>query len=528
MSLRQTIDDFVALSITLGRFEPLDHLYVQNRILALIGDLALPEDDEYQEGNQKHASKGANQDYSDFAQETKEELKTLKSSSIVLLDQLIDRAIENGTISDGISERDILRGQLMDLVTPTPSQVNHLFNDAYQKDPKLATQYFYDLCLTNDYIKKDAIAKNEAFTVTTDYGDLEITINLSKPEKDPKAIALARQTEKPSYPKCMLCFENEGYQGRLGYPARSNHRIIRFPLLNETWGFQYSPYAYYDEHSIFISDTHRPMQVSQQTFERLLAITDWLPHYFVGSNADLPIVGGSILSHDHYQGGNHHFAMEKAEIETPFTLSAYPTLTCGIVKWPMSVIRLNGADKEELIAAATFILDEWRQYSDLSVSVSAHSADGTPHHTITPIARRKGERYELDLVLRDNNTSDEFPDGIFHPHPELHHIKKENIGLIEVMGLAILPPRLKDELKVVSRYLLEQDNQIADYHKNWATGIKTHYAQKNEPITSENVNHIVQEAVGEVFKNVLLDAGVFKRTSEGQTAFKHFIASLNA
>lgn len=493
MTLSQTIFDFTTLAIHFGGWMDMDRLYLQNRVLGMIGEDAL----------------GA------------VEVKPTERTSVELLDELVARAKENGVIGETLAEREILEAQLMDLLTPPPSVVNALFAQHYSKDPQEATDYFFELCKTNDYIKTRAIAKNIVFPAETEYGTLEITINLSKPEKDPKEIAAQRNSVSVDYPKCMLCMENEGYKGRMNYPARTNHRIIRMNLDGEAWGFQYSPYAYYNEHCIVLANEHRPMKINRQTFERLVKVIEVLPHYFVGSNADLPIVGGSILSHDHYQGGRHTFAMAKAPVERSFDLPGFTEVQAGIVKWPMSVIRLQSADTTQLVAASEYILEQWREYSDPSVQVNAYSADGTPHHTITPIARKNGDVYEMDLVLRDNNVSAEYPEGIFHPHPEVQHIKKENIGLIEVMGLAVLPPRLATELTEVERYLLAEDNQIAAYHVEWADELKARYE-----FTAENVEAIVQKEVGLVFAKVLEHAGVFKRDDEGQAAFARFIQTL--
>lgn len=493
MTLSQTIFDFTTLAIHFGGWMDMDRLYLQNRVLGMIGEDAL----------------GA------------VEVKPTERTSVELLDELVARAKENGVIGETLAEREILEAQLMDLMTPPPSVVNALFAQHYSKDPQEATDYFFELCKTNDYIKTRAIAKNIVFPAETEYGTLEITINLSKPEKDPKEIAAQRNSVSVDYPKCMLCMENEGYKGRMNYPARTNHRIIRMNLDGEAWGFQYSPYAYYNEHCIVLANEHRPMKINRQTFERLVKVIEVLPHYFVGSNADLPIVGGSILSHDHYQGGRHTFAMAKAPVERSFDLPGFTEVQAGIVKWPMSVIRLQSADTTQLVAASEYILEQWREYSDPSVQVNAYSADGTPHHTITPIARKNGDVYEMDLVLRDNNVSAEYPEGIFHPHPEVQHIKKENIGLIEVMGLAVLPPRLATELTEVERYLLAEDNQIAAYHVEWADELKARYE-----FTAENVEAIVQKEVGLVFAKVLEHAGVFKRDDEGQAAFARFIQTL--
>ena len=490
MSISQTICDFATLSISSGGFMEMDRIYLQNRLLSLIGEEALT------------------------GEVTP---RPVTVPAVDLLAELVQVAKDNQVISDLAAEQEMFEAQLMDFLTPPPSVVNAFFAQHYAKEPQEATEYFFQLSQQNDYIKTRSIAKNIQFPVQTAYGDLEITINLSKPEKDPKQIAAEREAVKVDYPKCLLCMENEGYRGRLNYPARTNHRIIRMNLDGESWGFQYSPYAYYNEHSIILSEIHRPMQINQDTFRRLLRITEVLPHYFVGSNADLPIVGGSILSHDHYQAGRHEFPMAKAPMERLIKLTDYPQVIAGIVKWPMSVIRLQSPDKELLVDAATTILEKWQGYSDASVEVLAHSADGTAHHTITPIARRKDDYFELDLVLRDNNVSEEHPDGIFHPHKDVQHIKKENIGLIEVMGLAVLPPRLKMELEEVEKYLLNEENHLADYHREWADELRAAHT-----ITADHVTEIVQEAVGQVFLRVLEDAGVFKRTEEGQAAFARF------
>ncbi len=445
MTISQTISDFVTLAIKAGGWMEMDRIYLQNRVLAMIGEAVFEPS----------------------------EIRSVDRSSIDLMDELVACALSNQQIGDSHAEREIFEAQLMDFLTPPPSVVNAFFAQHYANDPKEATDYFFELCRQNDYIKTRAIAKNIVFPVDTEYGEIEITINLSKPEKDPKQIAKEGAAASVDYPNCMLCLENEGYQGRVNYPARTNHRIIRMNLDNEAWGFQYSPYAYYNEHSIFLSLDHRPMKINLQTFARLLQIIEVMPHYFVGSNADLPIVGGSILSHDHYQGGRHTFAMAKAPIEQHFSLTAF-------------------------------------------------SEDGTPHHTVTPIARKQGELFEMDLVLRDNNVSEEHPDGIFHPHQEVQHIKKENIGLIEVMGLAVLPPRLAPELEEVTAYLLDQPNQIAAYHIPWADAIKAQHPECN----AENVSQILRNALGEVFTQVLTHAGVFKRDQTGQAAFARFIATL--
>jgi len=482
------VEKFVTKVIAESSFEELDRIYLTNRVLALVGDGVL-------------------------------EVETDQNDLIELKDQLVEEAVRLGTIEDSQAAREILGADLMDLVTPCPSQVNRDFWDTYAQSPEQAIADFYQLSQKNDYIKLKDIAKNIAYRVPSDYGELEITINLSKPEKDPKEIAAAKLVKSSNYPQCQLCMENEGYHGRVNHPARSNHRIIRFDISGQEWGFQYSPYAYFNEHCIFLDSQHRPMAISRQSFERLLAIVEQFPDYFAGSNADLPIVGGSILTHDHYQGGRHVFPMEVAPIQKNFTFEGFETVKAGIVQWPMSVIRLTSDSKEDLTELADKILLAWRQYSDPSVQVLAES-NGTPHHTITPIARKRDGQFELDLVLRDNQTSPEHPDGIYHPHKDVQHIKKENIGLIEVMGLAILPPRLKEEVEQVAAYLVGEDVPVADYHKKWADELK-----ESNPGLSDKAQalEIVQESVGKIFARVLEDAGVYKQTEEGQAAFMRFV-----
>ena len=482
------VENFVTKVIAESTFEELDRIYLTNRVLALVGDGVL-------------------------------EVETDQDDLIELKDQLVEEAVRLETIEDSQTAREILGADLMDLVTPCPSQVNRDFWDTYAQSPEQAIADFYQLSQKNDYIKLKAIAKNIAYRVPSDYGELEITINLSKPEKDPKEIAAAKLVKSSNYPQCQLCMENEGYHGRVNHPARSNHRIIRFDISGQEWGFQYSPYAYFNEHCIFLDSKHRPMAISRQSFERLLAIVEQFPGYFAGSNADLPIVGGSILTHDHYQGGRHVFPMEVAPIQKSFTFTGFKTVKAGIVQWPMSVIRLTSDSKEDLTELADKILLAWRQYSDPSVQVLAES-DGIPHHTITPIARKRDGQFELDLVLRDNQTSPEHPDGIYHPHKDVQHIKKENIGLIEVMGLAILPPRLKEEVEQVAAYLVGEDVSVADYHQEWADELK-----ESHPGLTDKVQalEIVQESVGKIFARVLEDAGVYKQTEEGQAAFMRFV-----
>lgn len=481
------VDRFVEQVIANSSFEEMDALYLRNRVLALVGDQVLT-------------------------------VQTDLEDLIALKDELLSHGVRTGFVGELLEEQDMVGACLMDLITPSPSQVNRDFWQTYQENPEQAVADFYALSKRNDYIKVAAIAKNIYYQTLTDYGNLEITINLSKPEKDPKSIAAATKAEASNYPKCLLCMENEGYQGRINHPARANHRIIRLDLGKEKWGFQYSPYAYYNEHAIFLNQEHVPMVISPQTFEQLLDLLDIFPDYFVGSNSDLPISGGSILTHNHYQGGRHSFAMEKAPIERQLVFDGFESVSAGIVKWPMSVIRLSSADKLALLGLATKILEKWRSYSDDSVQIKAET-DGTPHHTITPIARKRGDVYELDLVLRDNQTSEEFPDGIYHPHPDVQHIKKENIGLIEVMGLAILPPRLKAELAEVKKYLLGQDSQVAAYHQPWADRLKAEHPD----VTEERAEEIIRASVGQIFARVLEDAGVYKRTPEGQAAFLRFV-----
>lgn len=482
------VEKFVTKVIAESSFEELDRIYLTNRVLALVGDGVL-------------------------------EVETDQDDLIELKDQLVEEAVRLETIEDSQAAREILGADLMDLVTPFPSQVNRDFWNTYAQSPEQAIADFYQLSQKNDYIKLKAIAKNIAYRVPSDYGELEITINLSKPEKDPKEIAAAKLVKSSNYPQCQLCMENEGYHGRVNHPARSNHRIIRFDISGQEWGFQYSPYAYFNEHCIFLDSQHRPMAISRQSFERLLAIVEQFPGYFAGSNADLPIVGGSILTHDHYQGGRHVFPMEVAPLQKSFTFEGFESVRAGIVQWPMSVIRLTSDSKDDLTELADKILLAWRQYSDPSVQVLAES-NGTLHHTITPIARKRDGQFELDLVLRDNQTSAEHPDGIYHPHKDVQHIKKENIGLIEVMGLAILPPRLKKEVEQVAAYLVGEDVSVADYHQEWADELK-----ENHPYLRDKVqaHEIVQESVGNIFARVLEDAGVYKQTEEGQAAFMRFV-----
>lgn len=485
------VERFVASVIMESDYTQLDHIYLRNRVLNLVGEKNIP-------------------------------LNCETNNLIEMKNQLIKVAIKNEKIDSLQSAQDELGAKLMDLITPPPSVVNRHFWETYQEDPQKAIADFYSLSKRNEYIKTKAIAKNIYFKHPSQYGEIEITINLSKPEKDPKQIALAKKMKNATYPQCKLCMDNEGYEGRIDYPARANHRLIRFDIEGQIWGFQYSPYAYFNEHCIFLDSVHEEMKINKTTFEQLLSIVKQFPGYFAGSNADLPIVGGSILAHEHYQGGRHTFAMEEAPIERKLKFENYDKVEAGIVKWPLSVIRLTSHDKKQLCQLADKILQSWRHYTDESISIRAFSNDEM-HHTITPIARLRNGKYELDLVLRDNQTSSQYPDGIFHPHQDVQHIKKENIGLIEVMGLAILPPRLKNEMKEVEKFLLNQPNNIADYHKKWAEQIKASHTE----IRRSTVRDIVQDEIGKVFVKVLEDAGVFKRNHQGQQAFMRFIKTID-
>ncbi len=439
--------------------------------------------------------------------------------------ELCDYAVDVGIIEDSIVYRDLFDTKLMGLLVPRPSQVIEKFNTLYKESPVRATDYFYNLSCDSDYIRRYRIAKDVKWVTPTQYGDLDITINLSKPEKDPKAIAAAKNAPQAGYPKCQLCRENEGYAGRVNHNARQNHRIIPITINNSKWYFQYSPYVYYNEHCIVLNSEHTPMAINHATFRKLLDFVKLFPHYFVGSNADLPIVGGSILSHDHFQGGNYTFAMAKAPIEKEITFDGFEDIECGIVKWPMSVIRLRSSDDERLCTLAGKILDAWRVYSDEEAFIYAQT-DGEKHNTITPIARKNGEKFELDLVLRNNITTPEHPLGVYHPHAELHNIKKENIGLIEVMGLAVLPSRLKNEIALLSQAILSSadisNDEVLSKHKTWVDAFLPKYTD----ITKDNIEEILKTEIGIVFSKVLEHAGVYKRTCEGKSAFLRFIQSV--
>ena len=447
-------------------------------------------------------------------------------TAMPILENMLDYAAEKGLIENTTENRDLFDTRIMDCVMPRPSEVVRRFRSDYARSPKAATDEFYKMSIASNYIRKDRIDKNIIWKTATEYGDLDITINLSKPEKDPRDIAKAKLAPSSGYPKCLLCRENEGYAGHPGHPARETHRLIPLRLSAHRWFLQYSPYTYYNEHCIVLNRKHVPMKVSRKSFENLLDFVTIFPHYFLGSNADLPIVGGSILSHDHYQGGRYTFAMAKAPIEKTYTFPGFENIKVGRVKWPMSTIRLQGEDREELADLAEKILGAWRKYSDPSVEILAET-DGTPHNTITPIARRRGSLYELDLVLRNNRTTKEHPLGLFHPHAEVHHIKKENIGLIEVMGLAVLPSRLKAEMADVEAALAAH-TPAAEYgeniqkHAEWAMDILARHPELN----AENVHTIVQDEIGHVFAEVLADAGVYKMDTAGRAGFERFLASI--
>ncbi len=431
------------------------------------------------------------------------------------LAEILDYACENGLLEDSIVYRDLFDTRIMGLLTPRPHEVIRAFQELYAKSPKEATDAYYKFSQDTDYIRRYRIARDRKWVTSTPYGDLDITINLSKPEKDPKAIAAAKAAKQSGYPKCQLCMENIGYRGRTNHPARQNHRVMPITVNGKPWGFQYSPYVYYNEHCIVFNSQHTPMKIERDTFAKLLDFVRQFPHYFVGSNADLPIVGGSILSHDHFQGGNYEFAMAKAPIEASFTIKGYE-------KWPMSVIRLQHAEPDRLVDLADHILELWRGYTDKDAFIFAET-DGEPHNTITPIARKRGEIFELDLVLRNNITTEEHPLGVYHPHAELHHIKKENIGLIEVMGLAVLPARLKPELELLAEYMVSgkdiRSNETLEKHADWVE----EFLPKYGTITQENVMDIIQEEVGIVFMKVLECAGVYKCDEKGRKDFRKFI-----
>ncbi len=442
-----------------------------------------------------------------------------------ILKELLDEACRRELIPDSIAYRDLFDTRIMNCLVPRPAQIRQTFWEKYRTSPEEATDYFYKLSQDSDYIRRYRVCKDQKWKVSCEYGDIDITINLSKPEKDPRAIAAARNAKASSYPKCLLCMENEGYAGRVNHPARENHRIIPVTINDSGWGFQYSPYVYYNEHCIVFNGEHTPMKIDRAAFIKLFDFVKQFPHYFLGSNADLPIVGGSILSHDHFQGGNYTFAMAKAQIEHLFTIPGYEDVESGMVKWPLSVLRIRHRDEKRLIDLADHVLAVWRDYTDEDAFIFAHT-DGEPHNTITPIARKVGDTYELDLTLRNNITTEEHPLGVYHPHAKLHHIKKENIGLIEVMGLAVLPSRLKDEMALLKEAILAGRDIASDEtlkkHADWVAAFLPRY----DHVTEENIEEILQQEIGKVFVQVLEDAGVYKHTEEGRNAFLRFLKTL--
>ena len=497
MKIETYIDSLVAYAMNTGLAQPVDHQVLTNRLLDLLH----------------------REDYTPSDELLSEDLEEILSG-------ILDYACQQGLCEDNITARDIFDTRIMGALTPMPREVIRCFREKYAVSPQEATDWYYTFSCDTDYIRRYRIAKDLRWTYESEYGDLDITINLSKPEKDPKAIAAAKNAPQSGYPKCQLCKENEGYAGRLNHPARANHRIIPITIAGSEWYLQYSPYVYYNEHCIVFNGQHVPMKIDKAAFDKLLDFVTAFPHYFVGSNADLPIVGGSILSHEHFQGGHYTFAMEKAPVETPVYFAGFEDVQAGLVKWPMSVIRLDGEDPKRLSQLAEKILKAWRSYSDEKCGIVAFSG-GEPHNTITPIARRRGSLYELDLVLRCNVTTEEHPLGVFHPHADKHHIKKENIGLIEVMGLAVLPSRLKSELtdlaeKIVSGADLRGD-PIQSKHADWVEELKKRYI-----FTEENAMATLMQETGRVFTQVLEDAGVYKRTPEGKDAFLRFVEAVNA
>ena len=497
MKIETYIDSLVAYAMNTGLAQPVDHQVLTNRLLDLLH----------------------REDYTPSDELLSEDLEEILSG-------ILDYACQQGLCEDNITARDIFDTRIMGALTPMPREVIRCFREKYAVSPQEATDWYYTFSCDTDYIRRYRIARDLRWTYESEYGDLDITINLSKPEKDPKAIAAAKNAPQSGYPKCQLCKENEGYAGRLNHPARANHRIIPITIAGSEWYLQYSPYVYYNEHCIVFNGQHVPMKIDKAAFDKLLDFVTAFPHYFVGSNADLPIVGGSILSHEHFQGGHYTFAMEKAPVETPVYFAGFEDVQAGLVKWPMSVIRLDGEDPKRLSQLAEKILNAWRSYSDEKCGIVAFSG-GEPHNTITPIARRRGSLYELDLVLRCNITTEEHPLGVFHPHADKHHIKKENIGLIEVMGLAVLPSRLKGELtdlaeKIVSGADLRGD-PIQSKHADWVEELKKRYI-----FTEENAMATLMQETGRVFTQVLEDAGVYKRTPEGKDAFLRFVEAVNA
>ena len=497
-NVNKLVQGLLEYGLKTGLVDPLDRIYTRNRILEVM--------------------------QLDAYEEPQTALQELPLEDI--LAGLMDDAYERGVLQENsVAYRDLFDTKLMAALVPAPHQVIKEFRAKYQQSAREATDWYYQFSCDTDYIRRYRIARDMKWKADTEYGTLDVTINLSKPEKDPKAIAAAKNAPQSAYPKCQLCMENEGYAGRLNHPARQNHRIIPITIEGEEWGFQYSPYVYYNEHCIVFNSQHTPMKIDESAFRKLLDFIRQFPHYFVGSNADLPIVGGSILSHEHFQGGHYEFAMERAEIKEKISIHGFEEIEAGIVNWPMSVIRIRYEDPEKLVQAASHILDTWRGYTDEKAFVFAET-DGEPHNTITPIARMRDGKYELDLVLRNNITTEEYPLGVYHPHQELHHIKKENIGLIEVMGLAVLPARLKGEMKRLAEYIVEgkdiRSDEELEKHADW---VET-FIQKYDNIDAENVDQILQDEIGIVFKQVLEHAGVYKNDETGMKNFKRFIDAL--
>ena len=496
MKIETYIDSLVSYAMNCGFAEPCDHVVLTNRLLDLLR-------------------------LDDYVPSTEAQSEDLEE----ILAGILDYAVAKGICDDGITAKDIFDTRIMGAVTPMPREVIRTFREKYEKNPVEATDWYYKFSCDTDYIRRYRIAKDMRWKYASDYGELDITINLSKPEKDPKAIAAAKNAPQAGYPKCQLCVENEGYAGRMNHPARSNHRIVPIEVCGEPWCLQYSPYVYYNEHCIVFNSKHVPMKIDKSAFQKLLGFVKVFPHYFVGSNADLPIVGGSILSHEHFQGGHYRFAMESAGMEQTLVFKGFEDIHAGIVKWPMSVIRLNGPDPDRIADLADKILTVWRGYSDLDQSIIAFS-DGEPHNTITPIARRRSDHYELDLVLRCNITTAEHPLGVFHPHADKHHIKKENIGLIEVMGLAVLPSRLKGELHDLAAAVAAGKDIAADEvlnkHADWIAELKEKYT-----FNEDNALDIILKETGKVFAEVLEDAGVYKCTAAGREGFLRFVDAVN-
>ena len=492
----KAIESLIAYALRVGLIDENDMIYTRNRLLCLLGE------------------DGCAAAQPDSGALLPDILKTLT-----------DFAVQKGLCADTSESRDIFDTELMNCLTPRPSSVIERFWREYSESPEKATEYYYRFSGDTNYIRRDRVARDRRWKVNSEYGEIDITVNLSKPEKDPRDIAAAGRTASVAYPLCQLCVENVGYAGRIGHPARANHRVIPLSLCGEDWFLQYSPYVYYNEHCIVFNKLHVPMKISAGTFAKLFDFVRQFPHYFVGSNADLPIVGGCILSHDHFQGGRYTFAMEKAETEHDFAVEGFEDIACGIVKWPLSVIRLRGKDSERIVALAKRILEKWRSYTDESAMIYAQT-EGVPHNTITPIARRRGEDYELDLCLRNNLTTEEHPMGLYHPHAQRHHIKKENIGLIEVMGLAVLPSRLQSELELLEEYIAEgkdiSSNESIAKHALWAQT----FAPKLNGEPRETIRSALEQEVGKVFLQVLEDAGVFKRDEKGKKAFLRFIESI--